>query len=198
MAIRYFAIGFIAGLMAMGLPVQADAEDGPEAYFTFQNDNDAWGLSDTDRYYTNGLVLDWQFDKEPAGNSVWKKLADLFSMDSPCDSYSEGTCEGRLRYGFSAGHLVFTPEDIENTAPPETDRPYAGYLYGSLSYYSDRVVNGQARYDTLEIQLGIIGEASLGELVQVNWHGLWGFQRPNGWDSQVRDEPALLVRYRRE
>ncbi len=59
MAIRYFAIGFIAGLMAMGLPVQADAEDGPEAYFTFQNDNDAWGLSDTDRYYTNGLVLDW-------------------------------------------------------------------------------------------------------------------------------------------
>ena len=51
------------------------------------------------------------------------------------------------------------------------------------------------RRDRLEVSIGVIGPAALAGEVQRGWHHLWKAQRPAGWNNQLRNEPAILVRY---
>ena len=51
------------------------------------------------------------------------------------------------------------------------------------------------RLDTVEIDIGMIGPAALGEEVQTQWHKLVGVPQPQGWDNQLPNEPAFLVSY---
>ena len=99
-----------------------------------------------------------------------------------------------LRIGYGLGQSIFTPEDTSSRALIPKDRPYAGWLYVSLSLVAD---TGR-RLDSLELDLGIVGPAALGQDVQNNFHDLIGVGRSNGWGRQLDNEPGLVLYYERK
>ncbi|MEQ8369691.1 MAG: lipid A deacylase LpxR family protein, partial [Alphaproteobacteria bacterium] len=100
---------------------------------------------------------------------------------------------GDVRFTVSAGQNMYTPADISLRHPPATDRPYAGWTYGSIGIVSE---TGR-RLDQLELALGIVGPQSYAEHTQAFVHDLIGSQEPNGWDTQLRNEPGLVLTYQR-
>jgi hypothetical protein len=87
--------------------------------------------------------------------------------------------------------MMFTPEDTAAHDPPLNQRPYAGYLYGALALTSI----GTGTEEQVRIQLGAIGPASLAADSQDLVHRLRGFAFSQGWHTQLRDEPGLVVSY---
>ncbi|SHJ46590.1 hypothetical protein SAMN02745194_02639 [Roseomonas rosea] len=140
-------------------------------------ENDLFGGSD--RYYTNGLLLTW---RSPSENLPWP----LAWMDRALDYAVE---PGQLRWGLSFGQNIYTPQDTSRRNPDPRDRPYAGYLYGAAS-----LTRTTERSQTLaEIQLGVVGPSALGEFVQNNYHDLLNIKNAEGWDRQLKDEPAATL-----
>jgi hypothetical protein len=54
------------------------------------------------------------------------------------------------------------------------------------------------RLDNIELNVGMVGGVSFAEDVQKTWHKWFGFQRPNGWDNQLKNEPGFLLNYKRK
>lgn len=153
-------------------PVRLD----PRGTLTLTSENDLFG-GGTDRYYSNGLLATWTSPSaELPGPLAWLD-GRLFRLFGP----------GDLRWGASFGQNIYTPEDKRRYIPDPRDRPYAGHLYGSLSLTRSTPTT----QTLLELQAGIIGPSALGEQVQNNYHRLINVKRLNGWDYQLRDEPAI-------
>ncbi len=164
------------------LPAAAEAQPAdPRWSVTFSYENDTLGGSD--RYYTSGLQL--------AARSPSADLpGPLRWLDSRLD-WLLGP--GEVRWGFGLGHQIYTPLDTLARVPDPRDRPYAGFLYGAA------VLQRQERnaLSTFELQLGVVGPSALGEFVQNNVHDLIRVQSVNGWDAQLKDEPALNAVFER-
>lgn len=186
----------LGGLVAVAQPLTAEqaataredaataARDTPrEQIVTFTVENDAFTRSG-DSYYTNGLRAAWvDADGVPPAwvNAVVRRVP-LFNQASATVP----------RY--SLGQSIFTPRDIKPFAPQPNDRPYAGYLYGTVALTAG---DGQ-QVDDLELTAGWVGPGAGGEVVQRRYHELVGVQKPNGWDSQLKDEPALGISWQRK
>lgn len=171
-----FTLAFAAFLTVTALP--AHAAD-PSGTFTTVFENDLFYR--TDRDYTNGIEFNWS----PIGNASDRLpafLADMAPNLFPRDF---------TRVNYSLGQMMFTPEDTAAYNPPQTQRPYAGYLYGALALTSV----GPGTEEQLRVQLGAIGPASLAADSQDLVHRIRGFALPQGWHTQLRDEPGLVVSY---
>lgn len=88
---------------------------------------------------------------------------------------------------------MYTPADIKIPNPPPDDRPYAGWLYGSIGLIAE---TGR-RLDQLDLTLGIVGPASLAEQTQTIVHEVVGAPKPRGWDTQLKNEPGVILTYQR-
>ncbi len=102
------------------------------------------------------------------------------------------------RWGFNIGQQIYTPKDYLSFAPILNDRPFAGYLYGSLEFHGVSPASspdGWSLLHSFELQLGIIGESSLAKEAQDAIHDWRDFAKFNGWGNQLRDEPAVLAAY---
>lgn len=161
-------------------PDQAPPPD-PYGTLSFSIENDMFGGSD--RYYTNGFQFSW---RSPSAD-LPRPLAWLN------DQLEWVMGPGTLRWGLALGQSIYTPEDTEARNPDPRDRPYAGYLYGALSL--GRV--SERRSDLFELQLGVVGPSALGEFVQNNYHDLLNIKNTEGWDYQLKDEPAITALYER-
>jgi hypothetical protein len=107
---------------------------------------------------------------------------------------------GQMRVNYALGQSMFTPSDISLVNPPLTDRPYAGWLYGSIGVMAKDAAeagSGWSHLEQLQLSLGVVGPSSQAEEVQKFVHRLIGSQEPMGWDTQLKDEPALLITYER-
>lgn len=182
-------------------PLAAQEDDSPAAgidpreastvSFLFENDL----FANTDEGYTNGFKLTWASadvsDYIEAGN-----LPDWFySMANTLNVFDPEEDAGRVRsVGLSFGQKMFTPSDTAATVPDPADRPYAGWLYFGAAFFSrtDNVL------DAFEIQLGVVGPASLAEETQRLVHELRDIPVPNGWDYQLGNEPGLVLTYERK
>jgi hypothetical protein len=156
------------------LPRSSPFEDAGTFAFIFENDT----FSGNDRYYTNGFLFAWQ--PAPSATPEWVRAVTRNPLlFFPAD--------GTPRVGFGFGQKIFTPEDTDLRNPPLTDRPYAGWLYGSLSLmsYTEHALG------SLELQLGWVGPGALGEQVQNNTHDLLNIDRALGWKTQIGDEPGV-------
>jgi hypothetical protein len=102
--------------------------------------------------------------------------------------------DGNLRITYSLGQEIYTPERIEERDLIEDDRPYAGWLYGGIGLISE---NG-ARLDILELDIGVVGPASLADKTQIEYHKLINVQVPEGWDNQLHNEPGVVLYYERK
>lgn len=148
----------------------------PYGVFAFILENDTFG--GTDKYYTNGFLFAW---RAPSYNPpAW--LGAL--TDRPSLLFPAG---GTARWGLSFGQKKFTPEETLLFNPDPNDRPYAGWLYGSVALYSSTATE----LGSLELQFGVVGPAALGQQVQNITHDLMQIDRAFGWRSQLKDEPGV-------
>jgi hypothetical protein len=165
-----------AVVLGAALPTTTAARD--LGTFTFTLDNDLFGGSD--RYYTNGIRLAW---RSPAyAPPDWLAAVGRFGAPLlPPD--------GERRWGLALGQNLYTPEDISREDPDPDDRPYAAWLYGAFNLSSATATS----LSRLEVQLGVVGPAALGEQAQNTVHRINRGQEAQGWDAQLANEPGLNV-----
>lgn len=149
----------------------------------FQVENDLFG-GNTDRNYTNGVRVTWL--------SAQDDVPDWVSM--PAAQVPFFASGGKLRVLFGLGQNLYTPTDITVREIQTDDRPYAGWLYGSVGLVSD---NGTI-LDNLQLDFGVLGPAALGSPVQEFVHDLIDTRDPSGWDNQLKNEPGLVLFYERK
>ena len=174
------AWGIALGIACTTSP--ALAADGTEkGAFSILFENDIFYNSDHD--YTNGVEL--AYTTAPQDTPDWAistaRMLPFFNQS------------GDVRTRYAIGQEIFTPHNLKLKNPPPTDRPYAGFLYGAFGLVDDDGRN----LDQLQVQLGVIGPASLAEDSQKWIHGIIHGQDPQGWSTQLRDEPGLVIQYER-
>ncbi|MEO0393510.1 MAG: lipid A deacylase LpxR family protein [Pseudomonadota bacterium] len=148
---------------------------------TFIWENDKFG--GTDRNYTNGNRLSYLSPTQSLGSFPAKAARVLLQAN--------GT--DNIRYGLAVGHSIFTPEDTQARTPRPNQHPYAGYVYGEAALQ----VESAQHLETISLQLGLVGDEAGGEQVQNNFHRLIGVDEAQGWDNQLKTEPAFMLTYDR-
>lgn len=172
----------IASLTSVLAPLAADAGDYPDSgIFSFVLENDLF--YNTDRNYTNGVQIAWvpRVESPPDWAVRVAHQVPWFPQ------------EGRIRHGYVLGQSMFTPRDITLTNPPVEDRPYAGWLYGTVGLS----VEIGRQLDQLALTLGVVGPASLAKQSQKIVHKIKGADKPLGWDTQLGNEPGIVLTYQR-
>jgi len=140
----------------------------------------------TDRFYSNGFeaMLRCQTDIEEDISKSNLALRSLNWINKESDIT-------RADYGIKIGQKIYTSSDL--SLEPEQidtnrDRPYAGWSYISIFFEAETL---QDRYLMHEFSLGCVGPCSHADNIQTEWHELFGFERPEGWDLQIKNQLAL-------
>jgi lipid A 3-O-deacylase len=171
----------IAALLSVAACPALAADGTEKGTFSVLFENDIFYSSDHD--YTNGVLL--AYTTAPQDTPDWAvrtaRLLPFFAQD------------GDVRTRYALGQDIFTPHNLHLANPPPTDRPYAGFLYGAFGLASDTGTN----LDQLQVTLGVIGPASLAEDTQKWVHSIIHGADPQGWSTQLRDEPGLVIQYER-
>ena len=181
MTLRLSAIVALALLLGSA-SARADTEEDP-GIVTLQVENDK--VANTDRNYTSGLRAAW-LSGETRDEHWVRDLAEHFPLINNTD---------RIRYGFSIGQSIFTPQNTESRELVENDRPYAGWLYGGVSMIS--YDKEKRNLQTLALDLGVVGPAALGRQTQNRFHEIIDVDKAKGWDNQLENEPGVLLTYQR-
>ena len=162
------------------MPAQA-ATGTEKGTFSILFENDIF--DNTDHDYTNGVEL--AYTTSPKATPDWAiRTANWLPF------FSENT-DVRTRYAL--GQSIYTPKNITVANPPLTDRPYAGFLYGAFGLVGDTGTH----LDQLQLTLGVIGPASYAQETQTWVHRVIKDRAPKGWDTQLRNEPGVIIQYDR-
>lgn len=162
----------LAPLFGAGAQSVGPAEPGWSLSVRWENDT----FGGTDRFYTDGISLAL-FRIEPGWLRSW--------------SDRNGRAADQVSVSFEAGQIMVTPADTRRAVPDPMDRPYAGLLYGAVSFHFQE---GRA-YHGLKLISGVVGPWSLAEDTQKWVHKRIGSGIPQGWGSQLHNEPILNLVY---
>lgn len=146
-----------------------------ENYFRYNYDNDFF--SATDRYYTQGVRLELILN--PLRKNPVSKLLPRINKTA------------RNYYGIAFERDGFTPRSIRHDSIYYGERPYAGISFLSSFLLSIDKEKQQRLYSQLD--LGIIGPASLGKEEQQYIHRKLKNIQPLGWEYQVAND--VVVNY---
>ena len=95
---------------------------------------------------------------------------------------------------FSIGQNLYTPSDIKIATEQKNDRPWAAWLYGSTGL----VTITDNHVDEIEMALGVVGPAALGEQTQKYVHDkISNSPEPKGWEHQLDNEIGLNLSWQR-
>jgi len=172
-------------MLAVWLIPQAQAAES-KAGISFQVENDFFaGL--TDRHFTNGLRVSGLVDR-----TVFNDWAEELAPNFP--TIRREDIDAVI---IGIGQSMYTPENIASRSVVQNDRPYAGWLYGTLGILAeeDDPETGGSTLKTLALDIGVTGPLSLGEQVQKRWHKTFGLQKPNGWGHQIKTEPGAILTF---
>lgn len=158
-------------------------QTGGDGTLSFVIENDA--LNNIDSDYTNGGRFVWT-------NAPGKAPGFLKAIGNALP-FVPDTDEAVYTASYALGQSIFTSTDIEDVNPPLTDHPYAGWLNGDVSFVAD---TGR-RFDRVTLGVGIVGPESFAEDVQEFFHDINNGNEPLGWDTQLRNEPTILLSYER-
>ena len=139
-------------------------------------------LTDTDRYYTNGVQLDI-LTKNFYDKNEYNFLTKLFNIKNK--EYHS--------FSFGFGQKMFTYHDIKIKEFLKNDRPYAGYLY----FFGNKIIKHDNKLDLFGISVGAVGSISLAEQTQKKVHNLIGSPKPSGWNNQLKNELLLSTVFSR-
>jgi lipid A 3-O-deacylase len=100
------------------------------------------------------------------------------------------------QFGFAVGQNLYTPERIGFAPLIPDDRPYGAVLYGSVfgNFFRETGASFD-RFQTIELQVGMVGPIAQGEYVQQKVHKAISNTIPLGWDNQIKNEPILNVNF---
>ena len=133
--------------------------------FKVQTDNDLYISTEEDKYYTNGLFLSYKYLSTKKSEKLHKKIIQ-----------------------WSLGHEMYSPFKAVLRDPEAHDRPFAAYLFGSLSYHFI-FKNNQNLKTTL--QFGVLGKNAFGRELQDFVHDIYGYKRAIGWAYQIKSALGL-------
>jgi len=133
-----------------------------------------------DEHYTNGIAVMWVAPRGTEAPRWAEKLSNLVPWLPD---------EGELRHGYMVGQSMFTASDTSNPNPPSSDRPYAGWLYGTFGIGKD----SDHQFDLFAVTLGVVGPASKAEQTQNQVHRWTGSTRAEGWSTQLHDELGIVL-----
>lgn len=85
------------------------------------------------------------------------------------------------------GMEMYTPRDIVAPEPPPGDHPYAGLFALDTSVFA----RSDASEHQYTLRIGLVGPSSGAEQMQRVIHELTDSAIPNGWDTQLHDEPII-------
>jgi lipid A 3-O-deacylase len=131
-----------------------------------QTDNDSYLGQGSDRYYTDGIYIQYRHALNVKGGESTRLINKVLA--------------------FEIGQKIYNPQS--GSRPNLVDRPFAGYLYAGATLnflYKDE--------SNLKIgaQVGIIGPGAYGKEVQDYVHDNFGFYHPTGWQYQIQNEAQL-------
>lgn len=171
---------FIAAVLAVALP--ASGADLPKAgVWNLLIENDLFYGSD--RNYTSGVALAWVTDPKPPPDWAVRIARSVPWFPDI----------GEIRHGYIVGQNMYTPRDITLREPPPDDRPYAGWVYATIGLG----VESAGQTDQFAFTLGAVGPASLAKQSQTAIHAITGSPDPQGWETQLRNEPGIELAYQR-
>jgi hypothetical protein len=161
-----------------------------------QWDNDL--LTGTDDGYTNGMRIAYARELSPDGKN-FNRLQDFLKTltgatgESPVGQWQFPEPEiERIQYGIGLTQLMFTPETPATIAPPQGERPYAGWLGLEFSLQA----NAGHSASTATLSVGTTGRHSYAEDNQ-QWVHRNVSDSPifQGWDSQAPSELTVNLHF---
>ncbi|MFC3829505.1 MULTISPECIES: lipid A deacylase LpxR family protein [Niastella] len=155
----------------------------PTRMFRVYEDDDYFNIkgNGTDKAYSDGTRLDFFYEKKNKSRFFLDRL-----MPHAGDS-------SKNMYGWSLMQVMATPNNISTTEYQPHDYPYAGAL---LAIHSLHSYNPEKKYNfQTEVMAGVRGPASLAEPVQKGFHSLINYQKPMGWDNQLRTMPLVNINF---
>jgi lipid A 3-O-deacylase len=172
--------------------------------FYWENDSNwAKPFDNHDRHYTAGVGMSLAW-RAPWVDDLLKGIP---SVGGEFDAHAD------YAMGFVGALTMYTPENITTTEPQFGDRPFAGFTYGGLFFQRARRVappefgfppvetlwdlKTYSAFESLEIDLGIMGPSSLAQNAQEMIHSGIGNPPPTGWVNQIHDEPEFALKYHR-
>jgi lipid A 3-O-deacylase len=177
----------LAGLGAASMLAAAPASAQPRGLeVRVDNDSFVTPRADDERWYTSGVFVRAAFDA-PADAPDARLAAAWCARVVGCDP---GSATLRL---VSLSHRIHTPGLTGTAGPQPYDRPYAA----ALALGAASVVVGERTRQGLELQLGAVGPAALGEPVQNALHALLGQPPARGWPWQVRPQALAQLGWSR-
>jgi hypothetical protein len=170
----------VVGSVSPSMPWAAESPKPGTLSVVLENDV----FHDTERHYTQGLMLLW-VPRGAASTPEW-----LLMLARLMPWFPE---QGEIRHGYAIGQSMFEPEDSDTANPSLRDRPYAGWLYGTIGLG----VASERRLDQIGMTFGMVGPAALAERTQKFAHKVFPANGPKGWDTQLGNEPGIVVTYQR-
>jgi hypothetical protein len=137
-----------------------------------------------DRHYTDGLMLICVPGRDASTPGWAMMLARLMPWFPD---------QGEIRHAYAFGQSIFVPSDITIANPPLRERPYAGWLYGTIGLG----VESGRQLDQFGMTFGMVGPASLAGRTQKFTHRVLPANDPKGWDTQLGNEPGIVATYQR-
>lgn len=188
------ALGLAVNLVLVG-QVHAQESQAP-AELRISEENDFFNplTQQTDRYYTQGLRIEWLSADDRAARRFLPGIDHQAWCSMIC---GKGAGEGRVQTGFAIGQNIYTPSVIAVAGRQPYDHPWGGMLYASRIArisYAEPALKAQ-RQDRIEVSAGIVGPASLAKEAQTEWHKIIGVGLPRGWANQLKNEPVVQLRY---
>lgn len=163
----------------------AQAADKGEAFtLAVENDTRRLGGPNSDDGYTNGFRIAYTYAEDRVPNWV-PTLTDW------SEELRKQLQKSTTNFGLSLTQKIYTPDDTDKTTLITDDRPYAAWLYvGFTANYKTDVHS-----HSLELDLGMVGPAAMGERAQNGFHNLIDIPEAQGWDNQLNNEPTLQLSY---
>ena len=175
-------IAVIVIMLCFPSALHATEEEDKDGILNIVWENDIFG--GTDQNYTNGMRISWLSSE--AGMPDWVNWA--------VHNFLPVADEGHKRTSIAIGQSMFTPANLATTAPQPNDRPYAGWLYGTVGVVSD---TGKT-LDNVMLTVGMVGPSAYAGPVQKFVHSAIGDPEPMGWNNQLHDEPGIMFTYERK
>lgn len=141
-------------------------------------------VAGTDRGYTNGVRFAWLSSEQNAPRWASTIASYIPMIDG----------DGNKRVSVAFGQSIFAPDNLNLRVPDPNDRPYAGWLYGSVGIVSDT----GTRLDNAALTVGVVGPSAMAEQTQKFIHSSVTGDYPLGWDRQLKDEPGIMLTYERK
>lgn len=152
-----------------------------QALLLLDYENDANFNSKIDKYYTAGVRL--SFITKESNALRFLRFVSLQQFFKPSALHTS--------FGLAIKQEMYTPKDRFSPIPPEDDHPYGGYLGVSLRSF----VRSAYVFESLGLDIGVVGKASGAKEVQDLIHDLTNNALLAGWGTQLRNELILNAHY---